>query len=364
MRVLDWGFDDNRAYIATDPPRGVTLQYVIDNENINLKRSIDLVRQLLMGIKTLHEQGIYGLDLRPQLITVETIGITDRVQVDDIGLRMLLLSLGYMSSQQSSDIGFLDPRYCPPEYINNGQIGPWSDIYQAGLLLFTLVTGRLPFVGRTPAETGMLQKNNPIPSIQQYKYDTPSALQELIEKALAKDPTRRFPNVDAFINTLNLIIPSPTGNIQTTEMPEINAEDLAATIPPQSLELPLTRQPEISELPTATGIYAYLCFEYNSSDIERFPITEKDIVVGRQDPKRGIIPDIDLSNVDPRMTVSRHHAHIRFKGTFFEIEDLTSHNGTRLRELKLTPAKAEVLQHGDTVQFGSVRMTFEIPGAG
>src|SRR5947207_7945441 len=71
MRVLDWGFDDNRAYIATDPPRGVTLQYVIDNENIDLKRSIDLVRQLLMGIKTLHEQGIYGLDLRPQLITVE-----------------------------------------------------------------------------------------------------------------------------------------------------------------------------------------------------------------------------------------------------------------------------------------------------
>src|SRR5204862_7789887 len=159
------------------------------------------------------------------------------------------------------------------------------------------------------------------------------------ENALAKDPARRFPNVDAFINTLNLIIPSPSGNIQTTEMPEINFEDLTATIPPQSLELPLPGQPEVYELPTATGIYAYLCFAHNSNDIERFPIAEKDIVVGRQDPKRGIIPDIDLSNVDPRMTVSRHHAHIRFKGTSFEIEDLTSHNGTRLRELKLTPAK-------------------------
>ena len=70
MRVHDWGIDSNRVYIATDPPRGVTLQYVIDNENIDLKRSIDLIRQLLLGIKTLHKQDIHGLDLRPQLITV------------------------------------------------------------------------------------------------------------------------------------------------------------------------------------------------------------------------------------------------------------------------------------------------------
>src|SRR5262249_37015727 len=61
MRVHDWGIDGNCAYIATDPPRGVTLQYVIDNENIDLKRSIDLIRQLLIGVETLHKQGIYGL---------------------------------------------------------------------------------------------------------------------------------------------------------------------------------------------------------------------------------------------------------------------------------------------------------------
>src|SRR5579859_7838779 len=131
MRVLDWGIDGNRAYIATEPPRGVTLQYVTDNENIDLKRSIDLIRQLLTGIKTLHKQGIYGLDLRPQLITIDTMGVDDRVQIDDIGLRALLHALNYVSNQQSGDIGFLDPRYCAPEYITNGRIGPWSDIYQA-----------------------------------------------------------------------------------------------------------------------------------------------------------------------------------------------------------------------------------------
>src|SRR5579864_327250 len=103
MRVLDWGIDGNRAYIATDPPRGVTLQHAMDNENIDIKRSIDLIQQLLLGVKALHHQGIHRLDLRPQLITVDTEGINDRIQIDDVGLRTLLLSLGYVSSQQNND---------------------------------------------------------------------------------------------------------------------------------------------------------------------------------------------------------------------------------------------------------------------
>lgn len=375
IRVLDWGIDENRAYIATDPPRGVTLQYVIDNENIDLRRSIDLIRQLLTGIQTLHKQGIHGLDLRPQLITVDTIGIDDRIQIDDIGLRALLLSLNYVSNQQSGDIGFLDPRYSAPEYITNGQIGPWSDIYQAGLLLFTLVTGRLPFVGRTPAETGVMQNSNPVPSIQQFKHDAPAALQAVIEQALAKDPSRRFPHADSFINSLNLIpIPTrtrryghiepekasgaPQPNIgQTNEMPPLKIDDPSTMIPPQ------LRQTEVSEIPTITDAYAYLCFMHDNNKVKRFPITEKEVIVGRQDPKRGITPDIDLSKLDPKMTVSRHHARIKVEeANHFTIEDLTSHNGTWLRGHKMTPSQAKLLHHDDSIRFGSVQTTFEIPG--
>jgi serine/threonine protein kinase len=387
MRVHDWGIDGNRVYIATDPPRGVTLQHVIDNENIDLRRSIDLIRQLLTGVKALHKQGIHGLDLRPQLITVDTIGINDRVQVDDIGLRPLLLSLGYISNQQSNDIGFLDPRYSAPEYINNGLVGPWSDVYQVGILLFTLITGRLPFIGRTLAETGILQSSGPIPYIQQYKHDAPPALQEIIEHALAKDPAQRFANPDAFIHSLNLIpVPTPTGgyarlepgretNVSqpsislTKEMPPLKNADTDATqratppLPAPTMSTGLTTgNVPVPKIPTATGVYAYLCFEHSSNDIQRFAMIEKNIIVGRQDPKRGTTPDIDLSKLDPTMTVSRQHARINFEETFFYIEDLKSRNKTRLGELLLTPLKAELLQHGDSVQFGSVRMTFEIPG--
>src|SRR5262249_28181590 len=73
LRIYNWGVDGNRAYIATDPPRGVTLQHVLDNENIDIPRAIDLVKQMSTGVKLLHEKGIAGLDLRPQLITVDSV---------------------------------------------------------------------------------------------------------------------------------------------------------------------------------------------------------------------------------------------------------------------------------------------------
>jgi pSer/pThr/pTyr-binding forkhead associated (FHA) protein len=80
------------------------------------------------------------------------------------------------------------------------------------------------------------------------------------------------------------------------------------------------------------------------------------------DPKRGVRPDIDLASLDLTKTISRLHARIRLEGTSFYIEDLKSQNKTRLGGSILTPLKAELLQHGDKIQFGCVHMTFEIPG--
>ncbi|WP_236038172.1 FHA domain-containing protein [Ktedonobacter robiniae] len=109
-------------------------------------------------------------------------------------------------------------------------------------------------------------------------------------------------------------------------------------------------------------MYAYLRYEKAGKLQERLPITGKNVIIGRVDPKRGYTPDIDLSSLDPTKTVSRQHARIRFEETFFYIEDIKSHNKTRLGELVLTPLKAELLQHGDWIAFGSVRLRFEIPG--
>ncbi|GCE16622.1 FHA domain-containing serine/threonine-protein kinase [Dictyobacter kobayashii] len=383
LRVLDWGIDDTRIYIATDPPRGITLQHVLDTENITLERALELCRQITIGLQALHAAGISGLDLRPQLITVDTVGIQDRVQIDDIGLRPLLQALHYINLQSSYDIGYLDPRYAPPEYINYQRSGPWSDIYQAGLLLFTLITGRLPFVGRTAAETGILQANSPVPRMRVFKHQTPDEVQQLVERTMAKEPARRFSSATELLKALETLqsqtqtsVPIPAAK-ETNTAPDKNAgytaeisqaEMEAAIKKPggqgesaSSRNIAKNAQPIPANIPTEQGVYAYLRYEKGEYP-QRIAITESSIIVGRLDPKRGLSPDLDLSHIDPKMSISRQHARIRFEGTFFTIEDLKSRNKTRLENLVLTPLKPELLNHGAQLSFGSVRLRFEVPG--
>jgi len=383
LHVYDWGVDGTRAYIATDPPRGMTLRYVLDNENMNLGRSIDFIRQMAQGLKVLHEQGTIGLDLRPQLITVDSVALTDRVQLDDVGLRSLLTTLGYINSQRVDDIAFLDPRYAPPEYINGGMVGPTSDIYQLGLLLFEMITGRLPFVGKNSAETGVLQSTSQVPRMAQFKHDTPPSLQELVDRALVKNPAARIPDAATFLTMLDSLqlprrIPSgewpreagtpPPPGVHipgvTGEMPPLeNDVALLATViddPPPAP--PTTSMQNQHVMETAAETFGYLCYEKDGVEQKRYAITKKDVIVGRMDPKRGVSPDIDLSAIDLKMTVSRQHARVRYEETFFYIEDLKSRNKTRLGELVLVPLKPELLQHGDIVHLGSVRLVFKVPG--
>jgi serine/threonine protein kinase len=381
LHVHSWGIETSRMYIVTDPPRGMTLQHVMDNENIDLRRSLDLVKQLGQGVIALHEQRIGGLDLRPQLITVDALGINDRVQIDDLGLRVLLRQLWPINGQNVNDIAYLDPRYASPEHINNQPLGPWSDVYLLGLLLFTLVTGRTPFVGQNAAETGVMQSTTPIPQMLQFAHDTPEKLQNIIEVAMAKESERRFKNVHAFMNALESIqLPAPR------RMPELSTAHEPKTGPQQSIGLTtemtmiedlslVSTKIESNNLPSASGehpaiqvspadkfVYAYLRVEKDGRVLQRFPLLQKKTIIGRRDPKHQHMPDLDLTDFDPKMTVSRQHARISFEETFFYIEDLKSRNKTRLGELTLTPHKAELMQHGDTVTFGTVRLRFEVPG--
>ena len=379
IHVYDWGIDGSRAFIATDPPRGVTLRHVLDNETIELHRAVEMAQQMARGLVALQAQGVEDTDMRPQLITVDEVGNTDRVQFDDVGLRLLLKRLGYAGNQRSDDIGFFDPRYMAPEHIQGGQVGPWSDVYQVGLLLFELITGRAPFVGRNSAETGALQCSSPVPRMAQFRQNLPQVLQDLVDQALAKDPARRFLDAETLLRALEAIrigsvpersalLTPPAGTlaavkngVRTGEMTSVPPVEKDTSVEDTLVEGSVTvkRTPPTAE---EEGAYAYLYFEKEGEETRRFAIKDNYVVVGRVDPKRGLRPEIDLTSVDPGMTVSRQHARIRFEKTFFYIEDLKSRNKTRLGELTLTPLKAELLRHGDVLQIGSVRLVFKVVG--
>ena len=117
-----------------------------------------------------------------------------------------------------------------------------------------------------------------------------------------------------------------------------------------------------SVAPESAKTYAFLDIEQNEQVVQRIAIKENPVVVGRADPKRGITPEIDLTQFDTLSTVSRQHARIHLEKDRFSLEDLKSRNKTRLGELTLTPHQPQVLQNGDVVSFGSVRVTFRLLG--
>jgi len=346
LSIHDLGIDGRRAYIATDPPRGLTLRQVLENETIDLRRALGLAQQIGRGLAALHEQGIAGMDLRPHLITVEREASSDHVQLDDVGLRPLLGGLDYIPSQRTDDIGYLDPRYAPPECLQGGPVGPWSDVYQWGLLVFELVTGRVPYVGHTNAETVDLQCTGPVPRMMLYKQDVPGWVQGIVDRALAKNTAGRFAQAADLLAALEVFLPAVGDGDEPTIRANPDTNRAANKTPGDRTE---------------ERVYARLYYEQEGKTAQEFAMEEPNIIVGRHDPRRGLHPDIDLTALDPKMTVSRLHARISYEGTLFYVEDLKSHNGTRIGELTLTPKQKQLLQHGDVVQFGSVRLVFKVP---
>ncbi|MGH2506108.1 MAG: serine/threonine-protein kinase, partial [Ktedonobacteraceae bacterium] len=321
IRVHNWGICEGGAYIATDPPRGITLSQLEDSENIDLARALDLAIQMTRGVATLQAQSIIDTDLRPHMLTVDTIGLNDRVQLDDVGLRHIVRQLGYVQGLNMHDIGYLDPRYMAPESIYQGIISAASDVYQLGILLFELITGRPPFVGRTSAETGIMQSQSPVPRMIQFKHDTPPEVQSIVDRALAKEPLQRYPHAVAMLAELECVPRShnlsKTSNRQAIPMQStISPSDLPAhtkshglTTEMARLSLNTTFDPDetiIDEtqtikrlldsttlVPVDAPVFAYLDFEQTDAETQRLAITGAYVIVGRLDPKRGITPEID-----------------------------------------------------------------------
>lgn len=386
-RVYDWGQQGKLVYIVTEPTHGVSLQHLLDTENIEFERALELAQQIALGLTELHAQGIVGLDLRPHFITVDTTGIHEKVQLSDIGLRSLLHKLHYAERATRDDIAYLDPRYAPPEYLDHAAIGAGSDIYQVALLLFVLITGRLPFVGRTADETAELQRHKPLPPMRQFKHNTPDVLQEILLHATRKDLHSRFNNAAALIRALATVqqatpvqASGPVMSLKqarlqdaenisyTTEIHTVKGDIARAATMIGSL-VQTQRENKINHQLPINGVYAYLRLadldpdpDTDDHPTQRIPLTQSSITIGRRDPKRNVNPDIDLSRFDPRMTISRQHARIRFENQAFTIEDLKSHNRTRLDTNILAPLQPVALQHGDTIVMGSVHLRFEVPG--
>ena len=189
VEIYDVGEDEGRYFIVMEYIEGQTLKNLIKKRGgLTLPEVIDIMIQLSNGISCAHESYIIHRDIKPQNIMILDDG---RVKITDFGIAQTLNSSDL--TQTNSVMGSV--HYLPPEQANGGASTIKSDIYSLGILMYELITGRVPFRGENAVEIAIKQMRDPIPSITDYKDDVPQSVENIIIKACAKNPKNRYDNI-------------------------------------------------------------------------------------------------------------------------------------------------------------------------
>jgi serine/threonine protein kinase len=153
-------------------------------------RAAGIVAQIAGALDAAHARRLVHRDIKPANILVDG---DERAYLSDFGLARRLGGAGH--TRTGMVVG--TPDYLAPEQIRGGSIGPWTDIYALGCVLFFLVTGRVVFPLESPEQTLWAHAAEPPPRPSAVRLDIPQRLDLVVQRALAKEPDERWPTATA-----------------------------------------------------------------------------------------------------------------------------------------------------------------------
>ncbi len=210
ITVTDFGESENGVvFLVMEYLRGRTLKEVVRSEGpMSLKRVAEIVRQVAGALETAHSEGVVHRDLKSDNIMLdETTGGGDWAKVLDFGIAKIKEPVDAKpdSALTAPNLIIGTPQYMSPEQCSQASsIDARSDIYSLGVIIFEMLAGHVPFSGDSPTETMMKQMQEPVPSLREDRSDLPEAVDQLVQRAMAKSPDERFQSVSELSETLLL----------------------------------------------------------------------------------------------------------------------------------------------------------------
>jgi eukaryotic-like serine/threonine-protein kinase len=192
VAVFDQGADGPFLYLAMEYVPGRTLKGLLrDSGRFSPATALEIMTAVLDGLASAHASGIVHRDVKPENVLVTGDG---RVKVADFGLSRAQSAAGHTRSGLL--IGTV--AYVPPEQVTGDSTGPRGDVYSAGVMLFEMLTGRLPFTGDTPLSIAYQHVNTDVPAPSALVPGIPAAIDQLVLAATSRDPARRFADAGEF----------------------------------------------------------------------------------------------------------------------------------------------------------------------
>lgn len=227
VTVHDFGMDGDNFYFVMEHMPGKDLKTIIrERGRFPVKEAMSLIIQAAEGLGYAHRAGLVHCDVKPQnfLVTHD-----QQLKVTDFGIARALSTI---HPEEKSDVVWGTPQYFSPEQAAGLAPSPASDVYSLGVILYEMLTGRLPFIADDPEELARLHREaEPVPP-RQINPKIPERLEKVILKVLSKEPSARYRTADQFARILKTV------NLEIADQ---------ATIPPHPVVQQAT--PAVSYIP-------------------------------------------------------------------------------------------------------------------
>jgi serine/threonine-protein kinase len=199
VAIYDVGEDYDLTYLAMEYLDGESLQkYCRTGFLLPLRKVLFIVSEVALALDYAHRQGVIHRDVKPANIMVLKDG---KVKVTDFGIAKAV-----SSSQTKSGIVLGTPNYMSPEQINGHDLDGRSDIFSLGVVFFELLTAVLPFHGKNLTNLFYQITQAKHPSPREINPKVPNPVEQIVDKALAKDPEQRFQTCSDFARYLKAMI--------------------------------------------------------------------------------------------------------------------------------------------------------------
>lgn len=219
VTVLDYGVTSQGVYyVAMELLEGRTLRQVLSDEGpLRCEQALKIALQVTRSLREGHRQGVIHRDLKPgNIFLVEHEGEEDFVKVLDFGLaKATATSCGEVSNSPGRFVG--SPAYIAPEQVQDSNVDGRTDVYALGVVLYEMLTGRVPFRDSTAIATLMahLEKTAPPMALANPSIRVSTRLERVVRKCLAKQPLSRFASIEDVQRALIECVPSPVSSLSS-----------------------------------------------------------------------------------------------------------------------------------------------------
>ena len=230
VNMYDVGFDQDLHYIIMEYVNGETLkEYITRHGRLSIDEAVKFTIAIAEGLEHAHTMGIVHCDIKPHNVIITQTG---RVKVTDFGIARAMNATNTVM-YTNSILG--SAHYLSPEQASGKPVDGNTDIYSLGVVLYEMLTGRVPFEGETPIAVALKHVREKVAPPTRYNPSIPPLLEAVVMKALSKNPADRFDSISDMISDLRLSQGFTMGKTQRHE-PYDFATQMIPAVDPEALE--------------------------------------------------------------------------------------------------------------------------------